>query len=270
MAVRWVTCAAPVLLGLAVCQQRTDLPSFEVASVKPAAPGPPGVFLGSSTKIDPGRVSYTNTLLQTLIVLAYNVEYYQVSGAPWLESERYDVIAKLPDNAAKKDIPLMLQRLLLERFHFAYHTLTKEVMMHVIVADKSGPKLDEAAEEELDAKGVPKRHPIIISGGRITAKRVRVSDLAWYFSHLLEEPVLDLTKIQARFNVDAPFRIEREETGAGEPGSEGTASTGLAARPIFYPAIVATLTRLGLSLERRKAPMTFIVVDHADRIPVAN
>jgi uncharacterized protein (TIGR03435 family) len=204
--------------------------------------------------------------LQTLITVAYNVEYYQVSGAPWLESERYDVIAKLPGNAAKKDIPLMLQRLLRERFRFSHHTLTKDVMMHVIVADKSGPKLDEVAEEELNANGVPKQPFTMISGGRITATRVKVSGLASYFSHVLEEPVLDLTNIQAHFNVDAPFRVEMESAGAGDAGSEGTA----AARPNFYPGIVATLTRLGLRLERRKAPMTFIVVDHADRVPVAN
>jgi len=195
----WVTCALPVLLGVGVCQQRPDFPSFEVASVKPATPGPPGIFRGSSTKADPGRVSYTNTTLETLIVLAYDVEYYQVLGASWMASERYDVIAKIPDNALKKDIPLMLQRLLQERFNFTYHTITKEVMMHVIVVGKSGAKLDEAAEEELDPNGVPRRPSTMESGGHLTAKRVRISDLAENFSRLLEEPVLDLTNIPGIF-----------------------------------------------------------------------
>ena len=266
----WVTCALPVLLGVGVCQQRPDFPSFEVASVKPATPGPPGIFRGSSTKADPGRVSYTNTTLETLIVLAYDVEYYQVLGASWMASERYDVIAKIPDNALKKDIPLMLQRLLQERFNFTYHTITKEVMMHVIVVGKSGAKLDEAAEEELDPNGVPRRPSTMESGGHLTAKRVRISDLAENFSRLLEEPVLDLTNIPGRFNVDSQFRIDVGSSGLGEPSSDGKASTSFATKPSFYPAILATLKQLGLRLERRKAPMQFVVVDHVDRIPVAN
>ena len=187
-----------------------------------------------------------------------------------MASERYDVIAKIPGKASNKDIPVMLQRLLQERFHLTCHTITKELMTYVIVVEKKGAKLHEAAEEELDPNGVPRRPSIMISGGRLTARRVRISDLAKNFSHLLEEPVLDLTNIPGRFNVDSPFRIDAGNTELAEPGSEGRASGGVATKPSFYPGILATLQQLGLRLERRKGPMKFVVVDHVDRIPISN
>src|SRR5437867_1247626 len=88
-------------------------PVFEVASVRPANPG----IKGTSIRRDPaGGISALNVNLRTLLVLAYNIQDYQLSGAPgWIESERYDVIAKAPAHARKNDTWTMLRALLAER-----------------------------------------------------------------------------------------------------------------------------------------------------------
>src|SRR4051795_11221459 len=76
--------------------------AFEVASVKPAAPQQPGVFkIGMSA--DPGRISYSAVSLKNLIERAYSIKSYQVSGPDWIDSERFDVVAKLPDGAKQQD-----------------------------------------------------------------------------------------------------------------------------------------------------------------------
>src|SRR5438477_5910304 len=99
-------------------------PVFEVASVRPAQPG----IKGMNIQRDPvGGISASNVNLRTLIVLAYNIQDHQLSGAPgWIESERYDVIAKAPPDARKSDTWPMLRALLAERFHLAVHRETKE------------------------------------------------------------------------------------------------------------------------------------------------
>src|SRR5215831_18028755 len=94
---------------------QSNPPAFEVASIKPAAPQQMGrmmVRMGG----DAGRVDYANVSLKDVLARAYNLKRYQVSGPSWLDSERYDITAKVPDGVPKEQIPLMLQALLTDRF----------------------------------------------------------------------------------------------------------------------------------------------------------
>src|ERR1700729_3701406 len=68
---------------------------FEVASVKPAG-GNVGV-----RSADSQQVRYTGVRLRSLLQDAYQVKTYQVNGPAWLVTERYDVVAKLPEGASK-------------------------------------------------------------------------------------------------------------------------------------------------------------------------
>ena len=94
-------------------------PIFEVASVRPAEPG----LKGMNVRRDPaGGIDLLNVNVRTLIVLAYNVQDFQVSGTSgWMESERFNVMAKAPTTARKSDTWLMLRALLAERFHLETH-----------------------------------------------------------------------------------------------------------------------------------------------------
>ncbi len=83
---------------------------FEVASIKPSAlpgRGVNGVIRfgrqGGPGSGDPGRVTYTFTTIRDLMVNAYSVKRSQVSGGPkWLDSERFDIVAKVPDPRAPR------------------------------------------------------------------------------------------------------------------------------------------------------------------------
>src|ERR1035437_8896040 len=85
-------------------------PSFEVASVKPAAPDSAASRMpaalpeaiqeqmrmsgGPGTK-DPGRITYNGVTLKMLLKRAYDISPDQISGPDWLDSERYDIEAKV-------------------------------------------------------------------------------------------------------------------------------------------------------------------------------
>src|ERR1039458_2467095 len=98
--------------------QSTAAPrSFEVASVKGRLfmfSGCSGGLLPRST--DPGTLTCNNMPLRQLLVTAYGLKNYQVEGPAWLDTDGYDIVAKVPAGTTKEQFSLMLQSLLAERF----------------------------------------------------------------------------------------------------------------------------------------------------------
>jgi len=148
----------------AFAQTTAATPSFEVATIKPAAPpatsmGPGGMKIamrmgarGGPGTSDPGQITYSNMPMKSLIVTAYGVKTYQVSGPSWMDTERFDIVAKVPPGATKDDVKLMLQNLLAERFKLTLHREKKDLPMYALVVGKNGPKMKESPPDDPDAK----------------------------------------------------------------------------------------------------------------------
>jgi uncharacterized protein (TIGR03435 family) len=81
---------------------------------------------------------------------AYNVKGYQITGPKWLDSERFDIVAKVPKGATKEEARVMLQNLLAERFKLSLHRETKELPVYGLVVGKNGSKLKESADQGPD------------------------------------------------------------------------------------------------------------------------
>jgi len=134
-------------------------PAFEVASIKPtsldmmklAAQVRAGETPAIGAKVDKTRATYTFMSLKELIVTAYDVKPFQISGPDWLNdaSVRWDIIAKMPDGATTDQAPKMLQALLAERFKLAVHRETKEQPVMALVVGSGGPKLQEVPADSL-------------------------------------------------------------------------------------------------------------------------
>jgi hypothetical protein len=80
---------------------------FEVASIKPSK----NIAGPNQSEIAPGgqRFTATNASLKLLIMIAYEVSDRQVSDGPgWLNSEFYDVEAKVEHPASRQQIHLYL------------------------------------------------------------------------------------------------------------------------------------------------------------------
>src|ERR1035437_9362699 len=130
-------------------------PTFEVASVKPAAPidmmkMAAAIRSGEMPKIGPrvdkARAEYTYMAIRDLIVQAYKVKPYQITGPDWIATQRFDIVATLPAGASKDDAPKMLQALLEERFKLAVHRDSQEHPVLALVVGKKGPKMKESSE----------------------------------------------------------------------------------------------------------------------------
>jgi len=135
-------------------------PEFEVASIKPAPPlGGGGMFRmgsngGPGTK-DPGRYSCEGCPLIMLLTQAYELKRYQVGSYPsWMDTERFNVTAKVPEGATKEQFRVMQQNLLADRFGLKIHFEKKEMATYELVVNKGGHKMKEAVEDP-NAKDAP-------------------------------------------------------------------------------------------------------------------
>jgi uncharacterized protein (TIGR03435 family) len=140
-----------IAASAALAQSPDEQMTFEVASVKPSAPMTAGRFSfgakGGPGTSDPGQITYSSLSLKNLLVMSFGVKPYQVSGPDWLDSERFDIVAKVPAGATKEQARFMLQNLLKERFHLTFHHETKDLPMYSLTVGKSGPKFKESPED---------------------------------------------------------------------------------------------------------------------------
>jgi uncharacterized protein (TIGR03435 family) len=223
--------------------------SFEVASLKPAAP-PSGrgmrIVMGGN---DPGRLNYSNVSMRDLIRQAYQLKDYQITGPEWLDTERYELVAKLPDGAPKEQAPMMLQTLLAERFKMAVHREKKDLPAYALTVARRGSKMKEFVEAPEDtaggpgsasgrgggfgggfegpgpikmgADGMPKMpagHPgmIFMSGmGRVQMQGVPMSNFADFLSRQLTKPVVDETGLTAKYDIALNWTPEPGEGPVG-------------------------------------------------------
>src|SRR5205814_5568237 len=68
-------------------------------------------------------------------------------GPDSMKSQRFDILAKMPEGATKEQVPEMLQALLAERFQLKVHRENREQSIYALVVGKGGPKLKEAAPD---------------------------------------------------------------------------------------------------------------------------
>jgi uncharacterized protein (TIGR03435 family) len=151
------------LRKVAVCMALTAMaafaqtkPAFEVATIKPSAPMDQAKMLAAiqaggkmpvGASIDSLRAEYTYLDLKTLLTYAYGVKPYQITGPDWMSTERFDIVAKMPEGSKKEDAPKMLQTLLEERFKLTTHRTSAEHPVLALVVGKGGPKLKASSQK---------------------------------------------------------------------------------------------------------------------------
>ena len=84
----------------------TAAPAFEAASVKPH---PETGRRNRARTIEPGRITCLDISLRELILIAYNVKPYQVSGPDWIQDLRYDVVATAGKAVPVEEVKRMLR-----------------------------------------------------------------------------------------------------------------------------------------------------------------
>jgi len=158
---------AMLFCGVLLAQDAEPL-AFDVASVKPNQSGDGGTHISH----DGGTLMITNATLKYCILRAYSLADAQVAGPAWLDSERYDIMAKAAADADNDQHRLRLRTLLAERFHLTFHRETKEIPVYALVVAKDGPKLKKPESASSDGGNMAS------SPGRVTGTGVSIDRLA--------------------------------------------------------------------------------------------
>jgi uncharacterized protein (TIGR03435 family) len=143
----WVFVLAPLFCAAGLQTSEAKL-EFEVASVKPSAhgPGSDGVCRGGPGYGDPALFICRYVELKRIIRIAFGLRPFQVAAPDWTQDERFDIQARVPSGATKEQFKAMLQNLLIERFHLAFHRELREMTIYELLVAEGGPKLKEAQD----------------------------------------------------------------------------------------------------------------------------
>ena len=279
---RFVTFGCAVLLALpAVVRAQSAAPAFEVAAIKRNNSGEavPGI------RIQPGgRFAWINITLKELMRSAYvqqTFENREISGGPkWIDSDRFDVIAKTEENATVVDPdglprPLfaMLRRLLEERFQLRTHNEKAERQGYALVVARSGrvgPKLrvsdvDCAEITRQQAAGTLRRDPdrpppcsVGLPPGQVTARAITMDSFARVIGSRVGRPVVDRTGLAGNYDIELEFR---PEISTGDPVDQPITAPPDLDKPSIFTALEE---QLGLRLESSRTTVDVLVIDRAE------
>jgi uncharacterized protein (TIGR03435 family) len=251
------------LLCFCAPQLRAQTPrlEFEVASVKVSPSGANGVrggchgidskYSGNQMAAAPplGRCIITDGRLSHLISIAYDIRSVGlIKGAQdWMitGSERFSIDAKAedPTKATEQQLLGMLQNLLADRFKLKFHRESKDMPGFALLVAKNGPKLQEATGDEVvtsfgaSLKPVASGEPITL-----TARKYSMPMLANLLSQIGPGPMMDRTELHGVYD----FKLAWDD----------------AAGPSLFTALQE---QLGLKLESQKVPVSFFVIESAQK-----
>ncbi len=228
--------------------------TFEVASVKPAKPykgGPIDISVkGGPGTDDPGRIVFSNAAMSVLLISAFGVEYYQLSGPDWLPQDMFDVTVKVPPGATKDQVKIMLRNLLAERFGLAFHREKRDMNAWVLTAGNGGLKQSEPGTK-----------------ANLTCKKCSMAQFADRLGQPGGKPVFDATGLTGIYD----FALSYEPDYGVCKGCDGppppAASASVDTPPILR---VALRQQLNLKLEQKKMPVDVVVIDRLERTPSEN
>ena len=235
-------------------------PAFDVVSVKPSqSPSGRTSMHGTSD-----GMTYTGTL-NRLMLIAYNLHDFQVSGGPgWLSTATWEIHAKSdspdPDathlsdaerQALREKYMQEMRSMMADRFHVRCHMSTKEMPVYELTVGKAGSRLAET-KAELGKRGNMSSDS---HGGveHASATGVGTDRIAIFLARPTGRLVLDKTGLTGSYDFtldwvdDAPAGSEQ----AAHPSSG----------PTIYTAVEE---QLGLHLRPAKGAVPVMVIDQAE------
>src|SRR5215467_7566173 len=197
------------LAGVAYGQTTEPLPSFDAADVhvSPRSANPNVQSLGGFVRS--GRYQFRNATMVDLIASAYSVDAEKVLGGPsWLETDRFDILAKAPASATNATARLMLQSLLSDRFKLVVQNEDRPMDAFVMTAGKPGPQLKPStAGGVTNCQGGTTEAPHTV----ISCKNITMAVLAQALRQI--EPNTFTSAITDLTGVDGSFDFELKWTG---------------------------------------------------------
>lgn len=262
--------AATILFsGTAIFAQPQPKLEFEVVSIKPGS----GDVHQVRMSMTPGRMSAKNVPTKMLLMQAFNVKDFQLTGGPaWMASTQWDIEAKMatdddqpkggPPNPAQQKamaekLRAMMQSMLVDRFKLKFHEDSKESPAYALVVGKNGPKLKKSES------GPEARSMMRMGHGQLNASRTTMENFAGQLANQVGRPVVDKTGLAGEYDIELEWTPDPGRSGPfGQPPPGDAPPPVDANGPTIYTAVQE---KLGLKLEATKAPVKMIVIDWIEK-----
>ncbi|HEY4086019.1 MAG TPA: TIGR03435 family protein [Bryobacteraceae bacterium] len=243
--------AASLSFLLVIGDAQTQTYRYAAVSIHKSDPNERNIRVSDGPQ---GGIRTTNTSALKLICYAYNLNDYQIVGAPaWASSESFDVMFT-PDTAeatpqSEAALPQIqtffdhnrprMQAVLRDRFGLVIRVETRELPIYRLLEAKGGNKLTRHATEN-------KRVDLSTNDNRqIRAIDVTMDMLAAQLSMQFHRPVRNETHIDGEYDFTVDWVPDPDLP-------EG-------------PVIEAINNKLGLRVETAKGPVPVYVVEKIDR-----
>jgi len=274
-----------LFLGTLLGQSTDSAPRFEIADVHVA-------IKGENYRTTPprgGRFEMKGATMLDLIATSYSFERDKVLGGPnWLELDKFDVAAKIPDDTLPDARRQMMQQLLVERFKLVVHKDTKPLPVYVLTVGKKVQLKEGDATGETGCKpetGTPGQPgdggttltmmsqsgpatTIHLGPGMVITFHCRNMTMAGFaeglrgmmgaFQAIGTTAVKDETGLEGRFNFDVRWSMTM--MGPAAMMNQGD-------RIGVFEALEK---QMGLKLEQRPVPTPVLIVDSVNRKPSEN
>jgi uncharacterized protein (TIGR03435 family) len=245
------------------------VPKFDVVTIKPSDPD----RQGKGFTVRGRHVMTINTNLNDLITFAYGLHAKQIVDAPaWFATDKFDLdgIPDVEGRPNSKQMKLLIQSALTDRFKLTFHHDQKELSVYALTVAKGGPKLTETIHQPSDPVNFLYRNL-----GVLTVTNATMKDFCdGMQGSAMDKPVVDHTGLTARYDFTlnwTPDESQFAQMGMPRrPPTTGGASTSPSEDPNAPPSLSTALQeQLGLKFESVKAPADVFVIDHVEK-PSAN
>jgi uncharacterized protein (TIGR03435 family) len=252
------------LCALAPAQNRQAVPAtgataptegpdaFDVISIKRAPPGPFGWPMPAQIQKNPTSLYCRSADVLRLVMEAYNVQAYQISGVPlWgdlnvgmANTETWDIQAKTAEPMSPEKMRSLLVALLADKYKLRIRRETREMAGYNLVVDKGGLKLNRPEPTETSSDGAPR------------PGRYDMDGIARLSSNMLHTTVVNQTGLAGEY-MFSPFAPP------ARPGALPKEPAAAPGSPLERWDWV--LAAGGLRLVPAKVPAEIIVVEHVER-----
>jgi uncharacterized protein (TIGR03435 family) len=217
-------------------------PSYEVASVKPNKSG----SQNSGTSSRNGQLTATNVTLRDMIRNAYGLQDFQVAGGPgWVDSERFNIVAKVEGEPSPADRRLMMQALLAERFNLVVHHETREMGVYDLILARPDGRLGAGLRRADCAQQWPCGNTNV-NNTVLHASGITIDFFTETLGSIVRGTVIQKTGLDGPFDIDLVWSRDQ-------------------ATDTTHPSIFTALQeQLGLKLESSRGPVDVLVIDRAE------
>jgi uncharacterized protein (TIGR03435 family) len=241
------------LCGVASAQSATPATAFDAADVHAS---PRGVKEGG-LYLHANRLELHGVTMLHLITTAYGVAEDKVFGGPnWLDTDRFEIVAKAQTPVNVQTFQPMLQALLADRFQLKIRNEDKPEPIFALVATKKVLLKENSTAGDPECKRTNEDGYLTLACQNVTMASLaeRLPGAAPnYFDH----PVVDKTGLTGSYNVTLKW------TGRGQIGAGDSDHPSISLFNYFEK-------QLGIKVEPQTRPATSLVIENVNETPTPN